>query len=282
MQNTLSTNDIKTYESTASAVSWPAIIAGAVTAAAVSLALLVLGSGLGFATMSPWRPNATLTTISVATVIWLIIMQWLASGLGGYITGRLRTKWSGTHTDEVFFRDTAHGFLTWALATVITVALLSSTAASVAGGGLKAAGTGIAVQQAASPNHTAADPNMYFIDSLFRTDHAATAPSDQDMRAETSRILLNGAKNEGVPDADKAYLARLVSARTGLSQDDAAKRVDDVLAQEAAAEQKLRQKADAARKTAATLSIFTFLSLLVGAFIASVTAAMGGKNRDEY
>jgi hypothetical protein len=107
-----------TTEANRSAVSWAAVIAGAVVTAAASLILLALASGLGFTLISPW-PGAgiSVTTFTVTTAIGLIVVQWLASALGGYLTGRLRTKWVGTHTHEVFFRDTAHGLLMWALAT---------------------------------------------------------------------------------------------------------------------------------------------------------------------
>src|SRR5580698_4091173 len=120
---------------TVSTVSWGAIIAGAVVAAAASVLLVALGSGFGLATLSPWPGGPSPVTFTVMTAIWLIIVQWIASGVGGYLTGRLRTRWIGTHTHEVFFRDTAHGFLSWALATVITVALFSSAAVLAAGAG---------------------------------------------------------------------------------------------------------------------------------------------------
>jgi len=126
----------QTVESSKSAVSWGAIIAGTMVAAAVSLILLALASGLGLASVSP-GPNsgASLTTFSVMTAIGLIVVQWVASGFGGYITGRLRTKWTGTHTHEVFFRDTAHGFIMWALSTVLVASLLASATASLVGAG---------------------------------------------------------------------------------------------------------------------------------------------------
>src|SRR5450432_2282052 len=118
-----------------SALSWAAIIGGAFAAAALSLILLALGSGLGLASVSPWsNSGASATTFTVMTAVWLIVVQWLASGLGGYITGRLRTKWVGLHTHEVFFRDTANGFLTWAVASVIGAAFLASAASSVVSG----------------------------------------------------------------------------------------------------------------------------------------------------
>lgn len=81
---------------------------------------------------------------------------------------------------------------------------------------------------------------------------------------------------------DKAYMAQMVAARTGLSQPESQQRVDTVVDQLNDAEQKMRQAADMARKRAARLSIATALSMLIGAFIASAAAAHGGRIRDEY
>ena len=96
----------------ASAISWAAVIAGAVAAVAITLLLVALGAGIGLSSVSPWSSsNPSSTTFTLLAAVWLIIVQWLSSGLGGYLAGRLRTKWTTLHTDEVFFRDTAHGFL---------------------------------------------------------------------------------------------------------------------------------------------------------------------------
>ena len=280
-------------EASISAVAWPAIIGGAFAAAALSLILMALGSGFGLASVSPW-PNsgASVTTFTVMTAIWLIVIQWLASGVGGYVTGRLRTKWVGLHTHEVFFRDTANGFLTWATASVIGAAFLASAASSVIGGtatmvagvatGAAAGASQGAAQSATRPAGGIADPTAYFVDSLYRSDHPNANASTGDVQAESTRILLNGMHNGGVPAPDRTYLGQLVSARTGLSQADAEKRVDEVIAQEKAVEEKARQAADAARKAASSLSIFMALSMLVGAFIACAAAALGGQQRDEY
>jgi hypothetical protein len=191
--------------------------------------------------------------------IWLIIVQWLSSCLGGYLTGRLRTKWVGIHTHEVFFRDTAHGFLAWAVAAVAGAAVLAAGASSLLSGG----------HEGVSPGN----PLDYYVDSLFRSDHPNANAVDQDVRAEASRILAVEIRSD-VPTGDHAYLAQLVAARTGLSQADAEKRVDGVIA-------KARADADAARKAGAYLSIFTALSMLIGAFIAAAAAALGGRHRDE-
>jgi hypothetical protein len=300
MSDTLITDTVGVYveadsrpETSGSGVAWPAVIGGAFAAAALSLILIALGSGFGLASVSPWsHAGASAATFTVMTAVWLIVTQWLASGLGGYLTGRLRTKWVGLHTHEVFFRDTANGFLAWATASVIGAAFLAAAASSFVSGtatmvaGVASdttAGASQGVTRAATRSgETLADPTAYFVDSLYRTDHPNPNISDGDVRAQSSRILLNGMLNGDVPAPDKAYLAQLVAARTGLSPADAEKRVDAVITQEKAAEAKARQAADAARKAGMYLSIFTALSMLVGAFIACVAAALGGQQRDEY
>ncbi|MEO7243105.1 MAG: hypothetical protein ABIW85_09355, partial [Variovorax sp.] len=122
-----------------SGVSWAAIFAGALAAAVLSLVLLLLGSGLGLSAVSPWaNDGVSATTFGVGTIVWLTLTALAASGLGGYMAGRLRTKWAGLHTHEVYFRDTAHGFLAWALSTLISAALLSSAIGSIVSAGAKA------------------------------------------------------------------------------------------------------------------------------------------------
>lgn len=266
-------------ETSLSAVNWTAIFAGAAAAISLSIVLTSLGTGLGLTSVSAW-PNvgASATTFTITTGIGLIVIQWLSSALGGFITGRLRIKWAGLHTHEVFFRDTAHGFLAWAVATIIGTIFLAATASSIVSGGIRAASTvaGGAAQTATS------SVSGYAVDSLFRSDRIDTSTGTQDLTAQATRILANGVKNGDVPPADRTYLAQLVAAKTGLSQSDAQKRVDDTIAGVKDAEIKARQAADAARKATATFAIFMALSLLIGAFVAMAAAAYGGNVRDEY
>src|SRR6202166_2384761 len=133
-QRGISEPSIANNESRTSGVSWAAVIAGAFVAAALSLILLALGAGLGFSSVSIWsNVGASASTIGMAAILWLIVMQIVSSSMGGYLAGRLRTKWANIHTDEVYFRDTAHGFLAWAVALVITAAFLASAATSMVG-----------------------------------------------------------------------------------------------------------------------------------------------------
>lgn len=267
-----------TIESAVSAVSLWAIIGGAVAAVATTVVLVLLGAGLGFSAVSPW-PNsgATAATFSIAAGIWLVIVQWLSSAIGGYITGRLRTRWVRVHVHEVFFRDTAHGFLAGSLATLIAVFVLSSAVSSAVGTATQAAST--AVSGAAQGAGAASG---YTVDSLFRGQKPELASTSQQSQTEATRILGNAVTAGEMPPADRIYLAQQIAQRTGISQDEAQKRVDDTIASAKAAATKAREAADTARKSAAKASIFLALSMLIGAFIASVTAAFGGSLRDEH
>jgi hypothetical protein len=285
---------VTTHSHSPSAVSWPAIIAGAFVAAAVSLVFFALGSGLGFAAISPW-PGRGVSGVSVAVTaaIWLILTQWISAGVGGYIAGRLRTRWIGTHTHEVFFRDTAHGFITWAVASVLVTATLAAALSStVAGAGhLTGSVMGAAGRHAmheASPNSgemmpQAASGADYALDRLLRpADASAAALPVSDPKPQVAHIIANAVATGNLSEADRAYLAQLVAQRSGVSPQDAQKRVDDFTASAMDAEAKVKAAADTARKRAAEASIYLALSLLVGAFIASVSAALGGRLRDQH
>ncbi len=256
-------------EASESAVSWGAILGGAFVIAAVTILLLALGSGLGLSSVSPWSGSGvSITSFTAIMAIWLIVVQWVSAALGGYVTGRLRTKWAGVHAHEVFFRDTAHGLLAWAVASVVGLGLLASVVTAALGGG---------AHLAAGAAQGAGTVSGYYVDSLFRGGHSSnTAP---DASPEVTRILVMGVQNGSVSDDDKTYLSQLVTERTGISQDDARKRVDSVITQVQSAEQKAKVAADQARKATAALSFYTFFSMLIGAFIASAAAALGGRSR---
>ncbi len=278
-------------ESSSSAVNWAPIIAGAVAATAITLILLLVGSGLGLTMVSPWsNASSSAATVGITAAVWLIVVQWLSAGVGGYLTGRLRTKWTGLHTYEVFFRDTAHGFLAWALATIVVAGLLSSAVTSVIGAGAQATATiaggavGTAGAAAASNSSTSTFSPAYYTDALLRPSSAQAAPaadSNENVSAEVSRILLNGATQGEISPDDRTYLQQVVASRSGLSEADAKARVDTVLKRIEDAKVAAQQAADKARKSASVVALLGAVSLLVGAFIAGVGGAIGGRQRDE-
>jgi hypothetical protein len=271
-----------------SAASWPAIIAGAFAAAALTLVLLALGTGLGFASVSPWpRAGVSGMSLAVTAAIWLVLTQWLSAALGGYLAGRLRTRWVGTHTHEVFFRDTAHGFVTWAVASVVVAATLGTGVMSSLSA-IGHAATDVAAQGAKGATTAATldgnQSSLYGIDRLLRpSDPTSAAPAQgADPKPEVARIVANVVATNNIDDADRMYLAQVVVARTGVSQPEAQKRVDDLIASVLDTKAKALAAADTARKAAAQSSIYVALSMVIGAFIASVAAALGGQLRDEH
>jgi hypothetical protein len=304
----------------ASAVSWGAIIAGAAGAAALSLIMLILGTGLGLSSVSPWAHSGVgAKTFGVTAILWLTLTQLVASGLGGYLAGRLRSRWVAAHTDEVYFRDTAHGFLAWSVASLATAALLTSVIGSIVSGGVQvgasvaggaattamAATAGVAANSS-SMNKSESDsggPLGYFLDSLFRKSSNASSSgssrsgngsmsggnADQQgsgaSLAEVGRIFTHSIQTTGpLPAEDVQYVGQIVAQRTGLSQQEAEKRVTDTYANMQAklrdAENTAREVADKARKASAYMALWLFITLLIGAFVASFAAVYGGRMRD--
>ena len=285
---------------THSGVSWAAIAAGAVGAAALSLLLIAFGAGIGFSAISPWSDSGvSAASFQIGTGIYLVIVSVMSSAIGGYLAGRLRTKAVGLHTNEVFFRDTAHGFLAWAFATLIGATVLTSTIGYLAKGAT--AGVGGAAQSARDVN-----PSDIYVDRLLRTapspqgtasataptpaaanesatpanpnqpatSAAAGLPNAGRTRAEVLRLwTADFHSDRDLTASDRAYVTQIVAAHTGLSQADAEKRVNTVVAE-------AKTAADEARKAAAHLSFWLTAAMLFGAFAASLTAAEGGALRD--
>ena len=277
-------------DDTSSAVSWKAIVAGSTASIAISLVLVAFGVGVGFSVVSPWSDSGVSgTTFTIAAGIYLIVVAMLSSTIGGYLAGRLRSQWKTVHEHERYFRDSAHGFLVWAFAAIVSAAVLGGAFTHILAG----ASAGIVP---AATSAAQGSPTDVYVDKLLRTDPmqapATTAAPLQGgqaagfaqgrsagaNRTEITRILLPGLRKGGaVADADRTYLAKVVSARTGLSQADAEKRVNEVTAE-------AKTAADSARKSVAAFSLWLVVAMLAGALSASLAAIEGGnlRNREWY
>jgi hypothetical protein len=255
-------------EPSVSGVSWAAVAAGAVASLALTLVLIAFGTGLGLSVVSPWgNSGASATTFKITTGLYLVVIAMISSAIGGYMAGRLRARWVGVHTDEVYFRDTAHGFLAWAFATVLGAILLASPASTLIGGavsGLSAGATAAAAQSG---------PVDGYVDTLLRPNTPSANGNASDGRAEVSRIVTTSLRNGEMKPDDRAYLNRVIAARTGVSEADADKRVNDAITA-------AKTAADTARKNAMQLAFWLTASLLIGAFSASLAATEGGGLRD--
>lgn len=286
-------------------ISWAAIFAGALAAAAISLILLLLGTGLGFSSVSPWADSGMgAAAVGAGVIFWLVLTQLIASGLGGYISGRLRGNWQGTSEDEGFFRDSVHGFLTWGLATLVTATLLSGAVGKIIGataeaGGAVAAGAATAAVTAAAGGAAAASSDSasesvdylgYYIDSLFRkvTDEKVTVtskkpPSPEEL-AEITRIFANAISDGQLAKNDARYIGEKIADRIDVSSEEATKHVqkafDDLKAKLKQLEKEAKEAADKARAAAAHAALWTFISLLIGAFVAAFAATRGGASRN--
>ncbi|MFZ6846478.1 hypothetical protein [Undibacterium sp. RuTC16W] len=263
-----------------SGVSWAAVLAGAVAAASLSLILLMLGVGLGLSNVSPWSYNATV--MGVSAIAWVTFTQLAASGVGGYLAGRLRIKWSNLHNNEVYFRDTAHGFLAWAVASLMTVGILASAAQSILNEASNI-GTKVVTASAAIASDMKTNPVDYFSEMLLRSDDGSL-DANTAARAEVGKILSKDILSGALSHTDRDYLSKVITKRTGLTPIDAEKRVDMIYSQWSKSvsdtSNALKESADKARKAAANSALWMFINLLIGAFVASLSATIGGSQRD--
>ena len=299
--DTLQTSTCKIPDTSAlSAVSWAAIFTGAT---ALALILLLLGTGLDLSSVSSWTNNGTwanqdirVTSFGLTAILWLTFMQVVAYGMGGYLAGRIRTGWLSVHSDAVYFRDTVHGFLTWAVACLATAALLTSVIGSVVGSGLKSAPV-IMGKNSKILNPTS-DVMHYFVGTLFRNNTDTQSADDvnelenssgdafsvDNRNYEVSTIFANNIGRGDLPEADTAHVGQLIKNRTSLSQLDAEKRVIETYSTLQTnlrkADLTAKEVADKARKASAYATLWLFISLLMGAFVASLAATWGGRNRD--
>lgn len=272
------------------AVSWGAVLAGAAATAAFALILLTLGSGLGLSALSPWSTSShEVALFGFAAIVWICVTQILTCGLGGYIAGRLRTRWGSLHRDETYFRDTVHGFLAWSIATLFTAGILGSVVGNITHAGTEAAAALTSSSVSNTDRPAEPWPVGYLADSLFRMPAGVSpdvnAQATPVPRAEVIRILENSAASRSsLSSNDSAYLARLIARRTGLAESDAQARVtttyNELLTKLQAADNAAKVAADKARRAAIHISLWLFISMLMGAFSASLMATHGGRVRD--
>jgi hypothetical protein len=301
------------------AVSWGAIFAGALSAAALSFVLLAVGAAFGLSVTSPWdftgrNAGETAAAVGIGTAIFLIVVHAITSGVGGYLAGRLRSKLIGLRGDETYFRDTAHGLVVWAVSALTTILMIACLAFATARGGvalgaasLNAAGQAAGAAAPALIDETGQDNIGYFIDTLFRptagapattegqaqTGGAATAPmalpeprSDADVRMEREEIgrIVRVALDGEISAEDRTYVAQIVARESGVPQAEAEQRVDQMIerakAARAEAVETAKQAADAARQAGMYTALWAAVAMLAGAFTASLAATWGGRARD--
>ena len=254
-------------------VDWPAIIAGVVFASAISILFISFGSAIGLNMVGfHAREGAPAVLIGVAAASWFLWVQISSFMAGGYLTGRLRRRNFDATEDESDVRDGAHGLLVWAGAMIVGAVLAVSGVGAIANAATATVAASNAVEDAV-------DPNAYFVDTLFRANQPVDATLARD---EAGRIFAQAALGDGSINADdRAYLANVVAANTGLTPEEAQSRVDQVAANVATARQQAVEAARIARNTAIIAAFLLAASSLVSAIGAYWAAQKGGNHRDE-
>lgn len=262
-------------------VDWPAIFAGIVLASAISLTLIAFGSaiGLNFVDFNAGE-GANPLFIGIAAALWFLWVHISSFMAGGYLAGRLRRRYHDATEHESDLRDGAHGLLVWGGALILSAVVTAAGVGAVGNAVGTALSTATTAAATAADGETGiADPNAYFIDSLYRSD--APAADTTAARDEAGRIFAQAALGDGtVAEEDRAYLARSVAANTGLSQDEAQARVDQTIANVEAARQEALEAARIARNTAIVAAFLVAAASLVSAIAAYWAAQKGGNHRD--
>jgi hypothetical protein len=262
-------------------VDWAAIIAGAVLASAIAFVLLAFGAAIGLTATSPFEGKGISgTALAVAIAMWVLLVEIFSFAAGGYLAGRLRQRLPEATEAEVDMRDAWHGLLVWAVGTLIGAWLAASVLSGAAKASLDAARS-VGTSAATAPTHAtanASDAAGYVADKMLRVTATATEADPEVLHGEVVRVLGVGAARGAVSSDDRAYLAQLVAARTGLMQAEADKRVSDVLTQ---AEAAVKAAADRARTASILLGFLTAASLLASAAAAWESARSGGRHRDQ-
>lgn len=274
-------------------VDWGAIIAGAVVAAAISTLLTTFGAAIGLASVSPISGKGfSATALGIATALWVLWIAVSSFVVGGYLAGRLRHRIHDASEHESDIRDGSHGLIVWAIGALLIayLATVSITGLTRAAGSAVAGGASAIMSGASQKLAESADPLAYVTDKLWRpmtptatpAGGAATAgASAEAVRQDTSRILMTSVANGSVSDEDKAYLSAQIAAQTGVSAQDAGKRIDEVMTQINATAEKAKQAAETARKAGVLIAFLTAASLAISAAAAWWAATMGGNHRDE-
>lgn len=267
-------------------VEWGAVFAGALTASALSFVLLTAGGAIGLSLISPYSGESYTKTAASIAVFWSVAVPILAFLIGGYLAGRLRGAWAEASLEEVQFRDGMHGVLVWSISIVagVMIAFLAAGAAATSGAQVAALSSRdalvapaidtlfAAAAPAAAPADTA-QPGAPAPTAAPVTGERAVVP-DSEARATITRTLIAAAANGRVTPTQKRTLAQIVSERTGISQAEAEKRVDQAYADAVSA-------LETARKATVLAGLVTATALLVGLLAAWFAAQNGARHRDE-
>lgn len=274
-------------------IDWPAILAGAVVAAAIGAVFDGFGMALGLSALSAEPGEGSFSFALILTGLWIVVTIVASFMAGGYIAGRMRRRVDAASAEEVTVRDGINGLVVWGVAMLASLMILAnavSTAATTAGSAIGQAAGGLAEGALAAASGLAggdgADPVGYVNTTLLRAPEVSPASySSERVAAETGAILMNVLRTGEIAEDERGFLASAVAARTGLSQEEAAARAEAAVAEaqrmRAEAEEAAIDAAEAARIGGVLTGFILAAAALVAAAAAYIGAVRGGRHRDE-
>ena len=268
-------------------ISWAAIFGGVILVVAVQLLLSMLGAGIGLGTVNVnagSTPNAS--SLGMSAGLWWLISSVISLAFGGYVAAWLagiELRWDGM----------LHGLITWGIATLLTIYLLSSAVGSIIGGGFSALGSvtsaaGSGIKDAAQPLAQASGVSP---DMVQQQAQAYLKPADpdpatmtpQDAQKQVATDLVTYAKGGQDAPAAKAHIIAIMAAQQHISQDDAGKQFDaneaKVKQTKDEAIQTAKNAADESASAASKTAFAGFGDLLLGAIAAAIGGSLAVQRR---
>ncbi len=258
-------------------VDWGAVLAGTVLAAAISTVMTAFGAAIGLSATSPYYGqgwNGSATAVALATTLWVLWISISSFAAGAYLVARMRRLTFDSSTHEREIRDGVHGLLVWAAGALLLAYLGASAVAGVA----KPAQSTVAV---GASGVEVSGEMPYIADQVLRNANPGAPALDSGFRDQINRSFSAAALNGAMPADERAAVIGEIAARTGITTQDAGKRVDDALLRIDALRDKMRAAADKARRAGVLVAFLAGVSIIIGAAAAWWAASIGGKHRDE-
>jgi hypothetical protein len=260
-----------------SRISWGAVLAGAVVAVATTLLLSLLGASMGAGL------SADLANYGTGAAIWEIINLALSMAFGGYVAARL----SGTHSHV---DAELHGITVWGVAVLLGSVLLAQAASGLIGMVWQGAGSvvsqvvgGAGAISGVLPPEASPQAMIDRLQQSLGNSGDPTTMSHEQISAEMAALVRRSVVNGNLSESDRNRLVALVAAQSGVTKEEAARRVtameNDAKTSLAQTEQKARAAADEVARTAATAARALFTALVLGLLAALVGAWIGTRHK---
>jgi hypothetical protein len=275
-------------------ISWGAVFAGVIIVLIVQLLLSLLGVGIGASTIDPSRQGGTpeASTFGIGAGLWWVICSLISVFAGAWVAGRLAGM--PDRTDGML-----HGLVTWGLAMLLLIYLLTTTVSSLVGGAFGVVGSAMqaAGQGAQAAGGAAAGAAQTGLLGPFQEDlqqligrarqqaqltgqQIQQITSDENVRSVVQKAVTAGP--ERLSEADRQAAINALVQYTGMSRPEAEQRLTQWQQTYQQAKQQAIEAAEATADTVSKASLWAFVALLLGAIVAAVGGMLGAPRTAPY